>query len=217
MSTNCTTASLDCPTQEPAPLPVAPCRYRTTTTAGIRNLVTRKRRPERSADLTEWLTVGGKIWIQEEFVLLLKMTLRTQFISYTECQMKEYPLRPCLMKRKWSGIESVKCNNGLKAWRDFLNGSLWDFSAKDTGFRVYGHLLFLTESQCLLEQAACGLASAGDHMTKSHNGACTAMETSHECPTKCDTTVDPVCSNANVTYSLCPLQSMQSSIKRNIL
>lgn len=85
VSTNCTTASLDCPTQEPAPLPVAPCRYRTTTTAGIRNLVTRKRRPERSADLTEWLTVGGKIWIQEEFVLLLKMTLRTQFISYTEC------------------------------------------------------------------------------------------------------------------------------------
>lgn len=76
---------------------------------------------------------------------------------------------------------------------------------------------FLTESQCLLEQAACGLASAGDHMTKSHSGACTAMETSHECPTKCDTTVDPVCSNANVTYSLCPLQSMQSSIKRNIL
>nr|XP_011445699.2 serine protease inhibitor dipetalogastin [Crassostrea gigas] len=56
------------------------------------------------------------------------------------------------------------------------------------------------KSQCLLEQAACGLASAGDHMTKSHNGACTAMETSHECPTKCDTTVDPVCSNANVTY-----------------
>lgn len=85
VSTNCTTASLECPTQEPAPLPVAPCRYRTTTTAGIRNLVTRKRRPERSADLTEWLTVGGKIWIQEEFVLLLKMTLRTQFISYTEC------------------------------------------------------------------------------------------------------------------------------------
>lgn len=85
VSTNCTTASLDCPTQEPAPLPVAPCRYRTTTTAGIRNLVTRKRRPERSADLTEWLTVGGKIWIQEEFVFLLKMTLRTQFISYTEC------------------------------------------------------------------------------------------------------------------------------------
>lgn len=90
-------------------------------------------------------------------------------------------------------------------------------SAKDTEFRVYAHLLFLTESQCLLEQAACGLASAGDHMTKSHSGACTAMETSHECPTKCDTTVDPVCSNANVTYSLCPLQSMQSSIKRNIL
>lgn len=85
VSTNCTTASLDCPTQEPVPLPVAPCRYRTTTTAGIRNLVTRKRRPERSADLTEWLTVGGKIWIQEEFVFLLKMTLRTQFISYTEC------------------------------------------------------------------------------------------------------------------------------------
>lgn len=85
VSTNCTTASLECPTQEPAPLPVAPCRYRTTTTAGIRNLVTRKRRPERSADLTEWLTVGGKIWIYEEFVLLLKMTLRTQFISYTEC------------------------------------------------------------------------------------------------------------------------------------
>lgn len=103
------------------------------------------------------------------------------------------------------------------AWRDFLNGSLWDFSAKDTEFRAYAHLLFLTESQCLLEQAACGLASAGDHMTKSHSGACTAMETSHECPTKCDTTVDPVCSNANVTYSLCPLQSMQSSIKRNIL
>lgn len=53
VSTNCTTASLDCPTQEPVPLPVVPCRYRTTTTAGIRNLVTRKRRLERSADLTE--------------------------------------------------------------------------------------------------------------------------------------------------------------------
>lgn len=127
-------------------------------------------------------------------------------------------LRHCLMKRNDRELERVvKCNNRLKAWRDFLNGSIWDFSAKDTGFRVYGHLLFLTESQCLLEQAACGLASAGDHMTKSHNGACTAMETSHECPTKCDTTVDPVCSNANVTYSLCPLQSMQSSIKIHTL
>ncbi|XP_061175226.1 serine protease inhibitor dipetalogastin-like [Saccostrea echinata] len=56
------------------------------------------------------------------------------------------------------------------------------------------------KSQCHLEQSACALAAAGDHMTKSHSGPCSAMEASHECPTKCDETLDPVCSNANVTY-----------------
>lgn len=122
-------------------------------------------------------------------------------------------LWPCLMKRKWSGIERVvKCSlTWLFEWQ-FMR-----LLCKRYRIPCLCPSAFLTESQCLLEQAACGLASAGDHMTKSHSGACTAMETSHECPTKCDTTVDPVCSNANVTYSLCPLQSMQSSIKRNIL
>ncbi|XP_022317870.2 ovomucoid-like [Crassostrea virginica] len=56
------------------------------------------------------------------------------------------------------------------------------------------------KSQCLLEQAACALAASGDHMSRSHTGPCTPMEASHECPTHCDATVDPVCSNANVTY-----------------
>ncbi|XP_048758939.2 serine protease inhibitor dipetalogastin-like [Ostrea edulis] len=56
------------------------------------------------------------------------------------------------------------------------------------------------KSQCHLEQAACGLATAGSHMSKSHNGACTQMEANHECPMKCNDTLDPVCSNANVTY-----------------
>lgn len=50
------------------------------------------------------------------------------------------------MKRKWLGIESVKCNNGLKVWCDFLNGSLWDFFVKDIEFCVYGYLFFLIES-----------------------------------------------------------------------
>jgi hypothetical protein len=64
---------------------------------------------------------------------------------------------------------------------------------------------YFSESQCHLEKAACGLASAGSHMSKSHSGACTQMEVNHECPMTCSDTLDPVCSNANVTYSLCSL------------
>lgn len=93
VSTNCTTASLECPTQELAPLPVAPCRYRTTTTAGIRNLVTRKRRPERSADLTEWPTVGGKFEFRKNSFCFWRRHLKLN-LSHTQ-------------NVKWKSIYSV--------------------------------------------------------------------------------------------------------------